>query len=71
MTIGNTTPARQLHSIIASLQQSFRRWFPSYGNSNVSFDDTNDDDDEWNGLPSTSTLLSSSSVSKEPESLIV
>ena len=66
MTMGSVLQSR-FHSMVASIQQSFRKRFPPR-NSNMN--DGNIDDDEWNGLPTTSLLLSSSS-SKEPESLIV
>ena len=57
-TIHRILPSR-IHTVIASMQQSFRRRFPQR-------DATDDgDDDEWNGLPT--ALL----PSKEPESLLV
>ena len=60
-TIHRILPSR-IHTVIASMQQAFRRRFPQR-------DANDDDDDEWNGLPT--ALLSSSSSSKEPESLLV
>ena len=60
-TIHRILPSR-IHAVIASMQQAFRRRFPQR-------DANDDDDDEWNGLPT--ALLSSSSSSKEPESLLV
>ena len=51
----------RIQSMMVSMQQSFRRRF-QHGNTNIN-------DDEWNSLPS--TLLLSSSLSKEQESLIV
>lgn len=68
MTMGSSVQQSRFHSMVASIQQSFRRRFPPR-NSNLN-NGNSDDDDEWNGLPTTSLLLSSSS-SKEPESLIV
>lgn len=66
LTTGSNIPSK-IHSAMASIQQSVRVRFQR-GNSNI-------DDDDWSGLPSTSTnastLLPSSSFSKEQESLIV